>query len=72
MLNSILLEYGYPTIETRRQDSVKYINAVHDSMLYLDGQAMFDLIFENLNNRIDEYQDYVDEYAIVNSDEEEK
>lgn len=72
VLNSILLEYGYPTIETRRQDSVKYINAVHDSMLYLDGQAMFDLIFENLNNRIDECQDYVDEYAIANSDEGEK
>ena len=33
---------------------------------------MFDLIFENLNNRIDEYQDYIDEYAIANSDEEEK
>lgn len=72
ILNSILLENGYPTIETRRQDSIKYINAVQDSMLYEDGQAMFDLVFEAVNQRIDEYKNYVNEYVYSNFDEDEK
>ena len=66
ILNSCLLENGYPTIVSRNIDSKFYISAIKDAALYQDGQKMFDLVIKQIDKRIDDYQRYVNDYAQSN------
>lgn len=59
VLNSILLEHGYPTIQLRQGQNALYVQAVKEGVLYQNGQPMFTLVMQQVKKQLEKYKEAV-------------
>ena len=53
VLNSILLEQGYPTIQLCQGQNALYVQAVKEGVLYQNGQPMFTLVMQQVKKQLE-------------------